>query len=196
MDIRELDRRALALAGEIVKHVKPDQLELPTPCPDWTLHGLLRHLVSQNQGFAAAARGNGGPLMVWRRGDLGDNPYRAYAASAVAVTTAFADDAVLERRFTLPEVREGIEFPGRVAISFHFVDFVAHAWDVAKTIGVPWEPDAEVVAAGLRVAEKVPDSDRGPGTGFGQRVPVPEGVSPRDHLLALLGRSPEWRPGC
>ncbi|MCP3805133.1 TIGR03086 family metal-binding protein [Allokutzneria sp. A3M-2-11 16] len=190
MDIRELDRRALALTGEIIKHVRSDQLALPTPCPDWTLYGLLRHLVCQNEGFSAAARGQGGPLMTWRRGDLGDDPYGAYTASAEAVTAAFAEDGVLERPFTLPEVREDMTFPGRVAMSFHFVDFVAHAWDVATTIGVAWEPDDEMVAAGLRVAAKVPADDRGPGTGFGQVIGIPEGASPSHRLLALLGRRP------
>ncbi|SDM74432.1 TIGR03086 family metal-binding protein [Allokutzneria albata] len=188
MDIRELDRRALALTGEIIKHVRPDQLVLPTPCPDWTLHGLLRHLVCQNEGFAAAARGAGGSLMTWRGGDLGDDPYRAFAASAEAVTEAFAEDGALDRPFTLPEVREDMTFPGRVAMSFHFVDFVAHAWDVATTIGVAWEPDDEMISAGLRVAAKVPEDDRGPGTAFDQVVAIPDDAPRAHRLLALLGR--------
>ncbi|MGO4425582.1 maleylpyruvate isomerase N-terminal domain-containing protein, partial [Streptomyces sp. MCAF7] len=62
LDIQELDRRSLALLGDVVAQVKDDQLRLPTPCPDWTLHGLIRHLVSQNEGFAAAARGAGEAL--------------------------------------------------------------------------------------------------------------------------------------
>ncbi|ONH28727.1 TIGR03086 family protein [Pseudofrankia asymbiotica] len=193
MDIRELDRRALALTGEMVGHVTADQLTLPTPCPDWTLYGLLRHLVSQNEGFAAAARGEGEALPVWRSGDLGDNPHAAYQASAELVSDAFTADDALDRPFALPEVIEGITFPGRVAISFHLVDYVVHAWDVAATIGAPWEPDEDLTAAALRVAEIVPADGRGPGAAFERATVVPDGVPARHRLLGLLGRDPSWK---
>ncbi|MGO4747503.1 TIGR03086 family metal-binding protein [Streptomyces sp. 2MCAF27] len=165
LDIQELDRRSLALLGDVVAQVKDDQLRLPTPCPDWTLHGLIRHLVSQNEGFAA---------------------------SAALVNDAFAQDGVLDRGFALPEVRNGGAFPAPLAISFHFVDCVVHAWDVAATIGVPWEPGEELTAAALRVAEQVPDQGRGPGAAFEQRVPSPADATPHHRLLGLLGRVPSW----
>ncbi|MEU5614327.1 TIGR03086 family metal-binding protein [Streptomyces sparsogenes] len=195
LDIQELDRRALALTGGIVAQVKDDQLPLPTPCPDWTLHGLLRHLVSQNEGFAAAARGAGGPLSVWRGGDLGGDPRAAYEASAALVGEAFAEAGVLERPFALPEVRDGGSFPGRVAIGFHVLDYAVHAWDVAATIGVPWEPGEELTAAALLIAERVPDEGRGPGAAFEQRVPSPDDAPPHHRLLGLLGRDPRWAGG-
>jgi uncharacterized protein (TIGR03086 family) len=193
MDIRELDRRALVLAGEIVAQVRTDQLTLPTPCVDWTLHGLLRHLVSQNEGFAAAASGGGEALSVWRNGDLGGDPHAAYEASAALVNDAFAADGVLDRGFAIPEVIEGVTFPGRVAISFHLLDYVVHAWDVAATIGVRWEPDEDLAAAALRVADKVPADGRGPGAAFEQRLAVPDGAPAHHRLLGLLGRTPSWR---
>ncbi|MES4907865.1 MULTISPECIES: TIGR03086 family metal-binding protein [unclassified Streptomyces] len=195
LDIQELDRRALALLGGVVAQLKDDQLRLPTPCPDWTLHGLLRHLVSQNEGFAASARGAGGALSAWRGGDLGDDARAAFEASAALVDAAFAEDGVLTRPFVLPEVRDGGAFPGRVAISFHFVDCVVHAWDVAATIGVPWEPDEELTAAALRVAEQVPDEGRGPGAAFEGRVPPLDDAPPHHRLLGLLGRVPSWAGG-
>ncbi|MEU5024520.1 TIGR03086 family metal-binding protein [Streptomyces milbemycinicus] len=192
LDIQELDRRSLALLGDVVAQVKDDQLRLPTPCPDWTLHGLIRHLVSQNEGFAAAARGAGEALSDWRGGDLGTDARAAFEASAALVDDAFAQDGVLDRAFALPEVRNGGAFPAPLAISFHFVDCVVHAWDVAATIGVPWEPDDELTAAALRVAEQVPDKGRGPGAAFERRVPPPTDATPHHRLLSLLGRVPSW----
>jgi uncharacterized protein (TIGR03086 family) len=195
MDIRELDRRALAYAGEVITEVKADRLMLPTPCPDWTLHGLLRHIVSQNEGFAAAARGRGADLSVWRNGRLGEDPGAAVEESARLVEEAFGEDGVLERMFDLPEVAAGAAFPGAVAIGFHFVDTVVHAWDVARTIGAEWDPGDEMVAAAIRIAVRVPDTpgSRGPGLAFEPGVELPAGVPDRDRLLALLGRSPAWR---
>jgi uncharacterized protein (TIGR03086 family) len=193
MDIRELDRRALAYAGVVIAEVEADRLMLPTPCPDWTLHGLLRHLVGQNEGFAAAARGGGAALSVWRNGRLGEDPRADVERSARLVGEAFGEDGVLDRMFDLPEV--GSAFPGPVAIGFHFVDTVVHAWDVARTIGAEWDPGDEMVAAAIRIAVRVPDTpgSRGPGLAFEPGVELPAEAPDRDRLLALLGRSPSWR---
>ncbi|KIZ18036.1 TIGR03086 family metal-binding protein [Streptomyces natalensis] len=195
MDIRQLDHQALLLTGELVSQVKTDHLRLATPCADWTLYGLLRHLVNQNEGFTASARGVGQTWAVWRDGDLGDDPAGAYEASVGEVTAAFAEDGVLERRFALPEVGEGFALPGQIAIGFHLLDYVVHAWDIAVAIGAPWEPDAELTDATLRVAALVPDEGRGAGAAFRRRISVPDDVPPGDRLLALLGRDPSWRPG-
>ncbi|TDD82426.1 TIGR03086 family protein [Actinomadura darangshiensis] len=191
-DFRPLDRKAADLYLGAVAQVKPDALTLPTPCPDWTLHGLLRHQVSQDEGFAAAAQGDGGRLAVWRGGDLGDDPYAAAKASLDLVTRAFAGVA-LDAELVLPEIRDGGAFPTSLAISFHFVDLVVHAWDVAAAIGAPWEPSDELVAASLKVAAIVPADGRGPGDSFAPSVPSADGATPGNHLLALLGRDPAWR---
>ncbi|MFJ4683996.1 TIGR03086 family metal-binding protein [Streptomyces sp. NPDC091377] len=194
MDIRRLDRQALSLTGEAVSRVKPDHLRLATPCADWTLYGLLRHLVSQNTGFAASARGAGESWAVWQDGDLGADPTAAFEASAAQVTAAFAEDGVLERRFALPELGAGFTVAGRTAIGFHLLDHVAHAWDVAVTIGVPWEPTDELTGVALRIAARVPDEGRGAGAAFRRAVAVPDGAAPKERLLALLGRDPSWTP--
>ncbi|WP_433468275.1 TIGR03086 family metal-binding protein [Spirillospora sp. CA-128828] len=191
-DFRPLDRKAADLYLGTVAQVKPDALTLPTPCPDWTLHGLLRHQVSQDEGFAAAARGEGARLSAWRAGDLGDDPYAAARTSADLVTRAF-EDVALDAELVLPEIRDGGAFPASLAISFHFVDLVVHAWDVAAAIGVPWEPPEELVTASLKVAAIVPEDGRGPGESFAPSVPSTDGTPPEDRLLSLLGRSPSWR---
>ncbi|MBB5799973.1 maleylpyruvate isomerase N-terminal domain-containing protein [Streptomyces caelestis] len=92
MDIRELDRRAVATLGAVIAQIGPDQLRLPTPCADWTLHGLLRHQVSENLGFAAAAAGVTGDIRAWDQGNLGGDPHQAYLDSADAMAKAFTED--------------------------------------------------------------------------------------------------------
>ncbi|MDL4771355.1 TIGR03086 family metal-binding protein [Actinomadura xylanilytica] len=196
-DFRELDRRASDLYLAAVAQVRPDSLHLPTPCADWTLHGLIRHQVSQDEGFAAAVDGRGADLRVWRNGRLGDDPFGAAKTSLDALLTAFEQDGVLDREFVLPEIRADGTFPARLAISFHFVDLVVHAWDVAATIGAPWEPGRELTDAALKVAGIVPAAPgaRGPGESFDQVAgPIDDGVPAEHRLLALLGRSPSWTP--
>lgn len=191
MDIRELDRQAGAVLGEVVAQVHADQLWLPTPCPDWTLRGLLRHLVSENDGFAAAARDGSAPVQVWTGGRLEDDHVSAYRQSSERFAAAFEDEGALDEPMA---VREFGTFPRRVAVSFHLLDNVVHGWDVARAIDAPYDPPAELVAAALKVARLVPTAaeTRGPGAAFDQVVPVPEAASDLDTLLTLTGRTPAW----
>jgi uncharacterized protein (TIGR03086 family) len=189
MDIRELDRRAVDTLGAVIAQAEADRLHLPTPCADWTLYGLIRHQVSDNLGFAAAASGVTGDLGAWNRGELGDDPYAAYLDSAEQLAKAFADDAVLDREL---EVREFGRFAGRVALSMHILDCVVHGWDAAQSIGVSYRPDADLVEHALVVAGFIPDggdADR-PGRAFAPVLKVPEDTPPLDRLLALVGRRP------
>ncbi|MEV5977707.1 TIGR03086 family metal-binding protein [Streptomyces sp. NPDC052114] len=164
--------------------------ERPTPCAGWTLRRLVAHMTAQHHGFAAAARGVGADRTYWIEQDLGGDPRERYAESVRHVLAAFAEDGAAERSFTLPEL--GGAFPGRVAVGFHLVDHVVHGWDVARSLGVPLDLPGEVVDAALAVARRVPagPEHRGPGAAFAPPVPVPEGASPLDETLALLGRTP------
>jgi len=192
MDVRDLDRRAGAVLGEIVMQVRPEHLSLPTPCPDWTVRGLLRHIVSENEGFAAAAINGSAPVQTWTGGRLGDNPAGAYRRSNVAVADAFADGGALDR---LMEVREYGSFPRRIALTFHHLDCVVHAWDLARALDLPYSPPSDLVEAALDLARRIPDTDsaRGPGAAFERSVKVSGTASPFDQLLGLLGRDPEWK---
>src|SRR3954465_13538948 len=97
MDIRDLDRRAGAVLGEVVMQVRTEQLWFPTPCPDWTVRGLLRHVVSENEGLAAAALNGSASIHTWNGGRLADNPAGAYRRSNVRVADAFAHGGAPDR---------------------------------------------------------------------------------------------------
>lgn len=166
----------------------------PTPCADWTLHGLVRHMATQHYGFAAASAGDG-DLALWRLRPLGDDPVAAYRAATGCVLAAFAADGVVDRQFPLPEFKQGLMFPGAQAVSFHFVDYVVHSWDVARTLGLPVHFDPAMLEAALAVARAVPggQSRLEPGAAFAPHVAWP-GDSPLDEVVAILGRSPDWQP--
>ncbi|GAA3182550.1 TIGR03086 family metal-binding protein [Nonomuraea roseoviolacea] len=194
-DLRDLHRRALELAGRAVAQVTSADLDRPTPCAEWTLGELLRHMVSENRGFAGAAADPPARPPVWDDDDLGDDPFGAYQDSATAVVKAFSVPGFPDRQV---EVREFGVFPGRAAIGMHLIDNLVHGWDVAVSIDVSYRPDPELVAAGLAVAARVPDTpaSRGPGAAFDARVPVPGDAPDFQRLLGLLGRSPSWAAPC
>jgi uncharacterized protein (TIGR03086 family) len=193
-DIRELDRSAVLASIAVVSRVTAADLRRATPCSDWTLGGLLAHMVAQHDGFAAAAAGHGADPAVWRAPPIGNDPASAYTRAAHRVLAAFAADAVLTREFALPEISSAQTFPGAQAISFHFIDYVVHAWDIARSLGIDHSLDPELARPALRVAQAVPDGERRlvADAAFRPGLPAPGNAEPLDQILTLLGRSPSW----
>lgn len=210
ISIQDLDRAAVLATVELVCRVTPADLERPTPCDGWTLAGLLAHMSVQHRGFAAAARGNGEDLAVWRVGPPAADPVADYLAAASEVILAFGDGAgggtgddgagdgtVLGREFRLPEISASAAFPATQAIGFHLVDYVVHGWDVARSIGLEPHLDGPVLEAALRIARQVPDGEprTRPGAAFRPSRPAPPDAPPLDRIVAALGRSPAWPAG-
>jgi len=198
-DVRPLHRIAVTTSIDIVGLVKSSDLHAVTPCADWDLIELLAHMTAAHRGFAAAARGFGGRPEVWNvdlvREALAADPGAVYAAAADDVLNAFADDAVLDASFTLPDFGPDASLPGAVAVGFHFVDYVVHGWDVAKALGVPFTLADEVVDAALRLALLAPEGEARdiPGAPFAHAVDGPSRSS-LDKMLRYLGRDPGWTP--
>lgn len=197
IDLRPEDARAVRLSVAVVTKVAPGDLGRATPCAEWTLGDLIAHMTAQHHGFAAAARGHGDDPGVWAPGPLGGDPVAAYVAAADDVLAAFAASGVPERTFALPEFGPGAVFPGAQAIGFHLIDYVVHAWDAARALGLPLELDDDLAAAALPIAAAVPGGDyrRAPGAAFRPELPAPQEASALDRIVAMLGRSPEWPNG-
>jgi uncharacterized protein (TIGR03086 family) len=192
-DIVALDAQAVRTSVDLVTQATAEDLARPTPCADWTLHGLLRHMAAQHYGFAAASGGDG-DLARWRMQSLGEDPAAAYRAAAECVLAAFAADGVLDRDFPLPEFKRGLMYPARQAISFHFIDYVVHSWDLARTLDLPACLDPALLDVAISVAESVPGGDAllEPGAAFAPKVAW-SGGSRLDQIVAILGRSPDWQ---
>lgn len=193
MDFRPYNRRALDLSELIVDQVTPERLDLPTPCAPWTVRELLSHMVAQHLRFAAAARGED-PEQACPvdNAELGPDPAAAFRESARIVTESFAagaDDAEV----LLPEIGRPIQLSQ--LISFHFFDFVVHAWDVAVSVEAPYAPPAELSALAYRVGQVIPDASRVPGGSFAPVVQVGSDADELAKLLGLAGRDPGWTAG-
>ncbi|MFZ0189166.1 MAG: TIGR03086 family metal-binding protein [Streptosporangiaceae bacterium] len=190
-----LDARAVLASVQIVSQASAADLARPTPCPDWRLAELLAHMTAQHNGFAAAAAGYGADLVHWQTGAPVADPVGEYAVAAARVMAAFAAAGVLAGEFVLPEISPELRFPAAEAIGFHFVDYVAHGWDVAQALGRAYDLEPDVLAAALPIAQAVPDGERRrrPGAAFAPRVAASSG-GPLGQIVALLGRRPDWSP--
>ncbi len=162
-DIRPVHHTAVMASVDLVNRVTPKDLHRATPCDGWNLSNLLAHMTVQHHGFAAAARGDGANPAHWDVATVADavaiDPAGTYAAAAADLLEAFADDDVLAASFALSEFGPGAAAPGSQAVGFHFVDYVVHGWDVARSIDAPFTLPADVISAVLPLVFAVPDGD-------------------------------------
>lgn len=201
-NIRDLDAAAVAASLDVVAQVRDEHLDQPTPCADWDVRALLAHMTVQHHGFAAAAEGRGGDPAVWAVPSMpsmpSTDPVTDYRHAADRVTAAFGVVDLDTDRFALHEFGVDAAFPATVAMGFHFIDYLAHAWDVGVAIGVDATPHANLLPAALAITAQVPTgaARTQPGAPFG---PALDDRSADDdsweRMLLLLGRSPLWRPG-
>ncbi len=195
-----MHRIAILASVDVVSAVTVDDLPRVTPCAGWNLADLLTHMTVQHCGFAAAARGHGADPAIWQPATIADavasDPAGTYCAAAADVIDAFGGADVLDAMFALPEFAPGATFPGSLAIGFHFVDYVVHGWDLARTMGNSFTLPADVVAAALPVALAVPDGKFRNGANALFRPPIEsmDQADDLDRILTYLGRSPQWTP--
>ncbi|TGB44304.1 TIGR03086 family metal-binding protein [Mycolicibacterium peregrinum] len=197
-DPRTFHRVAVLRSIEAVDAVRTSDLNRPTPCAEWTLADLLAHMTVQHHGFAAAARGNGADEAVWQVATVVDDvradPAGTYAAAAHDVLDAFAADGITETTFALPEFGPDATFPGALAIGFHFVDYAVHGWDVAASMGMPYQLPDDAVTALLPLVMGIPDGDlRDSAVSPFDRAVDAAAATDFEKILLHLGRRPNWR---
>ena len=160
-----------------------------------TKSGEVRYLQLAHNQWDAAAAGDGGDLARWQPGSPAADPVQEYAAAAGRVLAAFGADGVLDREFALAELSPVLRFPAAEAISFHFIDYLVHGWDVARSLGLdPPDYEPDLLAAALPVAQAVPDGElRKQGlVPFAPGISVAGVLGVMDQIVAMLGRSPSW----
>lgn len=191
-----LHTRAQDLVNSLLPDLPVESLERETPCSDWTLNGLLGHVVGQNVGLTQAIWGGGQERSAWRPILLGSDPAQDVAESASALVSALADRG-LDGTVWMPELSPAAPIPARVALLAHLVDTVVHGWDVAVSLGRSYVVPDDVLAVAAAVAQAVPDGANrtgpDPARAFAPALHVPV-QGKLEILLAHLGRDPRWVP--
>jgi uncharacterized protein (TIGR03086 family) len=186
MDIREAYRQALTEFGERVAAVRADQWSDPTPCSAWNVRTLVNHLVYENKWVPELLAGR----TVAEVGDafegdlLGDDPVKAFDASAAAALSSAADEAVLTRTVHLSFG----DVPGEEYLNQVFADALVHGWDLARAIGADDRLDPELVEACAAWFAGREELYRSSGS-IGPRLPVGPDAGPQARLLAGWGRA-------
>ncbi|MDQ1364819.1 MAG: hypothetical protein QOE57_861 [Acidimicrobiaceae bacterium] len=185
-DPRTLLYRSFDQAAGVVNGVSPQQLALPTPCSEFDVAGLLRHLVGVGRRITSVARGEPqeGKLMV--PSDIAEDGWGpAFDATRRETVAVWADDAVLERKMELPFGT----FAGATIAAIYTMELTAHSWDLASATGQLDALDDDLAEASLSVAAgMLPPDQRGGFIPFAGVIPVAEDASPYDRLAGFLGR--------
>lgn len=183
MDFLALTTRAHHATGTTIAGIGADDWDRSTPCAEWTVRDIVKHLIDNNEHRAAQATG----LPRKTRPTADDDLATSYEESSAEFLAAFGGPA-LEKTFDFGNFGP---LPGKNALAVLFVDTLTHDWDLDTALGREHRWDDELAAAALKVASRYPDvmPVRGPGGAFDHAVEAPPGATPGDRLIALLGRS-------
>lgn len=113
----------------LVAAVRPEDLDLPTPCAGWSVRQLLDHMVWEN--LMAASIAEDAPRTDHTADHLGDDHRAAFAGSARAALAAFTHSGMLRRTYG------PYHAPGAMLVQQVVVELLAHGWDLARATGAP-----------------------------------------------------------
>ena len=182
----EMYRRSVEEFGQRVMAIGPEDWGRPTPCSDWNVRELLRHLVYEELWAPPLLEGKTIADVGDRfEGDiLGADPPAAWKEAAAGAVAAGSAD-VLDRTVHLSFG----DVPGRDYLGQMTADHVIHAWDLARGIGGDDRLDSELARFVYDFLAPQADMWRGAGV-FGPAVPVPDDADVQSKLLGLTGRTP------
>lgn len=186
-DPRPAYRSSLQWAAEVVGAVRPDQHSLPTPSSEFDVESLTGHLVAtviRARLIGEGADPRTAPLVVDTPADASWSAL--YADAADSAEAVWEDDGLLDTTMTAPWG----QVPGRAALWMYANEVLVHAWDLAVSIGVGAEADADTAETVLGVVEHaLPQSPRGGPIPFGPVVTSRAGAGPTERLANWSGHS-------
>ena len=176
--------RGFANTARILRGVRDEQWDAPTPCIEWNVREVANHATWVVQLFGHAAVGQP-PAAPPDADMLGDDPVGAFEAAAAGAVKAWRERGNLDG-----EVQVGDNtFPAWAAIGINHLDAYVHGWDLAVATGQDAGLDDELCAPVLTVAEHlVPPTPRG--ENFGPVVETGDGAPTVERMLGYLGRHP------
>jgi len=201
-DPRPLFARAVDIAEPVLAGVQLEQLDLPSPCVEYSVRELLDHLVFVLHRVAALGRGDEAfapnALSATSTGDWASD----WRDAAVEMESAWADDDTLRATMVLPWAT----MTGAEVLSMYVSEITTHTWDLATATGQHPAWDDEVCRLGLSAMHRdLPMADRTPmweafrahapanlqfDPPFANAIAVAADAPLIDQLVAWTGRQP------
>lgn len=180
-----------AVAG-LLTAIRDEDLDAPSPCPGYTVAGMIGHLHGLAQAFTAAATKDLGALT-----STPPPPAETQSLPEDWRTSTRQHLETLGVAWREPEAWTGttaagsVELPGEIAALVALNEVVVHGWDLARATGQDFDPGEEATAA-VHAFLAESRADGAPSEIFGPVVPVPDDAPLLDRAVGLSGRDPRW----
>lgn len=183
-------QRLCNITDRVISSVQPSQLRDPTPCSEWTVEQLVKHIVGSTDFFAEAAEHG---AVTEDRQWPGYSPSEllpAYRQQSSRLIAAFSAPDVMDRPMRAAAGPATAYFCIEIAESEQLV----HAWDLAVAIGHSFDDDVSDIAEALLASPEYV----GVNTEVRLNSPPPLGpeqttdasATALERLVAFLGRDP------
>ena len=203
-DPRPLFTTAVQTAVPVLAFVRPDQFDLPSPCVEYDVKGLMGHLVFVLHRVAALGRGDEAfaPNSMAAAVTEHDDWVADWKSAAAEVDAAWADDDKLGSTVVLPWAT----MTGAEMLGMYVSEITTHTWDIAKATRQTPAWDDDVCRLALDSMHRdLPMADRTPmwnefkahapsnfqfDAPFANAVAVPVDAPLIDQLVGWTGRQP------
>ncbi|WP_328991353.1 TIGR03086 family metal-binding protein [Kribbella sp. NBC_01245] len=187
---------AAEMTTRVVAGVTPEQLDGPTPCPEYDVRTLVNHIGhwTGERAEKAARKQPQTPLdpsydPIEAVGGL-DKWSELYDDQARAAAEAWTEPSASEGETGVSG--EG-KMPAGMIAGILFAEYLLHGWDLAVATGQPFDPEPPLAEELLTQMNAFADMARAGGS-FGPAVEVPPDAPPFHQALGLAGRTPTWQP--
>lgn len=178
-------KTASAGAVSVVRTIADDQLDAPTPCTEYRVRDLANHLYHVVVNFQSLAR-RGRADFTTTPDYTADPGWRdGFEKETAQLVEAWSDPSALEGESI------GMGLPQPVVGQLVLLDLVVHPWDLARATGQAYNPDPDTVSELHTMVDRMGPTAREMKV-FGPELPVAEGASEFERLLARCGRDPMW----
>jgi len=170
--------------------VREADLSAPTPCQDWDLRRLLRHVRTSLADVTdvLAVRDVGRGFSLEPGAAAGSDPIAALRAGIVDFLLASTSLPTAGRWCAI----QGRSLPAKIVVYVGAIEMVLHAWDIAQACGIDRPITSEIASALLWLSPPLAQAGLA-GHVFAEPLALPTTATPSDQLLALFGRRPTCR---
>ncbi|MFI5777968.1 TIGR03086 family metal-binding protein [Nocardia sp. NPDC051570] len=186
---REVLRSSHRVLVDVVSGIGVDQLQLPTPCSEWTVTQVVQHAAGDQRAFAQALGVGAGPDYD---PSVPSGALEGPAATLIAIAVdevAAAWGRVADDTESVPTPLPHGELPTSVAGVMCGLDAAVHAWDIAVATGQRSPLTEDLAEAFLLAATGLIEPLREWGA-FGAALEDSASDTAVERLLRYLGRNP------
>lgn len=181
-------------AASVIVRIHADQLDLPTPCDEWSVRDVINKMVASTlvfTSFGLRERPDETLDLVHPTDIIGDDPLGSFEAAALGCRQAWRRPGALEgvAPSTIGEAK------ARAVLNARIFDTTILTWDISRACGLDHGIGDDLAAYVLRIAKALVPAVRSKNAArYKEAVDLGEGADLVAEMVATTGRDPLWSP--